>query len=53
MFVNLSDAAHFFNCFTGDPGGPIFDPCACADEDGDGDVDLSDYLSFVPFFVAE
>ncbi len=44
--VDLRDFAKFSNCFTG-PGGSVPDPCACADYDGDDDVDAEDVDPFV------
>jgi len=52
-FVDLGDAAVFFNCFTGSAGESIDETCACADSDGDGKVDLMDYFDFAPYFVSE
>ncbi len=49
--IDLRDAADMFTCFTGPAGGPIDVRCACVDDDGDGDVDLTDYQSFASFFV--
>jgi hypothetical protein len=45
--IDLSDAAQFLNCFSGETTTPVAAACACADYDGDGDADLGNFAVFV------
>jgi len=51
--LDMLDVASYFLCFTGADAGPIDEECACADDNGDGDVDLEDYGLFGPLLTDE
>ncbi len=49
--VDLNDFALFQQCYTGEDGGPIQDPCENMDFDTDDDVDMADYIIFFASFA--
>jgi len=49
--VDLADHASFVNCLTA-PGNDFAPGCSCADENGDRDVDLSDFAGLQNAFTA-